>query len=185
MSQILIVLAVIIAAIAFSQLSKSNHPKMRSDRDSRSELPDSLLPHRQPHCRHRRGPLIWFSASLDRTTDSHSKKCVFPFTSRSKKQPPPNSRRFSPHWRKLPMKSKRKVFEYVSDSGWNWETCQPVFNRIFLSGKPTKMQAHNFASPNRILSLIAYITLNSRNCIGTKFTERGIFPFSNTMKTGT
>ncbi|NNE93241.1 MAG: hypothetical protein HKN23_16480, partial [Verrucomicrobiales bacterium] len=69
-------------------------------------------------------------------------------------------------------------FEYVSDSGWNWEHVSQ-FYRIFYRAEDRLQATICFTEQEAVA--YAYITLNSRGEDGRVFRTWN-FPFSNTMK---
>lgn len=175
MSQILIVLAVIIAAIAFRSFQ---NPIIRKCGAIGILVASYLTAYflTDSHIAGIGGALIWFLLPWIELL-TRIRKMRLPFHKSLEKQPPPNSRRF-PTLEEITDEIEAEGFEYVSDSGWNWEHVSQ-FYRIFYRASDKMQATICFTEQDSVA--YAYITLNSRTASGRIYRTWN-FPFSNTMK---
>ncbi len=175
MSQILIVLAVIVLAVA---LRSFRHPLSRKGSAICILVASYLTMYfiTGSHVAGIAGVLMWFLLPWIELL-TRIRKMRLPVHKQLEKQAPPNARRF-PSLEEITNEIENEDFEHVSDSGWNWEHVSQ-FYRIFYR-KSDRLQA-TICFTEQDSVAYAYIALNSRTEKGETLRTWN-FPFSSTMK---
>jgi len=105
------------------------------------------------------------------------RKLRLPLQKALEKQAPPNAHQF-PHLEELTGEIEEAGFEYVADTGWEWDDLKQFF-RIFYD-RESRTQAVICLNEQLQVSF-AYVAISSRNSEGQLFRTWN-YPFSYTMK---
>ncbi len=122
------------------------------------------------------GVLMWFLLPWVELL-TRIRKLRLPLRKSLQRQTPPNSRRF-PHLNEFTDEVEAEGFEYVEDTGWEWDDLRQFF-RIFYHDEE-KTETAICLSEQQGISFV-YVSLTSRTSDGRTYRTWN-FPFSHTLK---